>query len=321
MKSVRNKILKISSSVVVSGVLLYFLTKTLNKFSWEGVINSVSFRVVLVSFLFYLLIKIINTIRYNFVFKTKGFFKTMILLFYSNFVLSLVPFRIGEISYVSLFKQNYDIEYKYGVGNLITIRLFDYLSICLFSIVSFLLVVRSGNLIINDRAFAYPLYLSLLISVLFIIFILFIKRSSIFLEKIKKYVDFNQISKRKLSSVALLSIFYWFLRFNLGIYLFYSVGVDIGYFEMFFISTLMMILSLIPIQTFASFGVFEGGWVGALILFGVSKNDILNKVIAVHFLSLLNVIVFGVISWVILHTLIQNTARRTYLGENTLENS
>lgn len=302
-------------SAITTVVIFYFLIKLVGGVDFRELRSFLRPNVILFSSLVYLFIKAVNTIRYNIVFKTKRFFKTVDILFYCNFVLSLIPFRIGEISYVSLFKKHYGIEYKNSVGNLIILRSFDYLSICFFLILFFLIIIRNGYTTVNHQLFAYPLYFSIIASASLIAVVLLIKRGSLFLKKIQKHFVFNHISNKEIIFVALMSLLYWFLRFNLGIYLFRSVGIGIGYYEIFFISTLMMTLTLIPIQTIAGFGVFEGGWVGVLVLFGISKNDLLVKIAAVHFLSLTNVFIFGVLSWIILHTLTQNKAHRTYSEE------
>jgi len=304
-------------SILTSLLILYFLIKILGNINIEQINYFLEIKIILISAVIYLMVKILNTFRYNLVFKTKGFVKTFFILFYCNFILSLIPFRMGEVSYVASFKKYYGVDSKKGIANLMMLRLFDYFSICFLSVTTFLLSFKNENLIFGDKVFTYPLYAAIIILVILVFLLFFLRKGGAFLEKIRKYVDFSRIRKKEIFFVSLWSLFYWFLRFNLGIYLLNVVGINIGYFEIFFISTLMMIISLIPIQTFAGFGIFEGGWIGALVLFGVSKDGLLDKVTAVHILSLINVIIFGILSWIILHIPIQNKAHHTYLEEKT----
>lgn len=308
-------------SILTSLLILYFLIKILGDINIEQINYFLEIKIILISAVIYLMVKILNTFRYNLVFKTKDFFKTINILFYCNFILSLIPFRMGEISYITSFEKHYGISKIKSIANLMVVRLFDYLSICFLSFVTFLLSFKKIDLITENKSLTYPLYLAIIISVIFVLLILFLRKGNVFLEKIKKYVDFSRINKREIFFISLWSIFYWLLRFNLGIYLLNMTGINIGYFEIFFISTLMMIISLIPIQTFAGFGIFEGGWIAALMLFGISKDGLLDKITAVHVLGLINVIICGIISWVFLRILIQNKVRHTYLKENISENS
>lgn len=292
--------LKYFFPIIISLLFLYFLIKIFGGIDINKINSFLETKIILISALIYLAIKIINSFRYNLVFKIRGFFKTIFILFYCNFILSLIPFRIGEISYVTSFKKYYNISSKKSIANLIIIRLFDYFSICFLSAIALLLSLKRGDLIFSDKLFTYPLYAAIIISVILVFLVLFLQKGGAFLEKIRGYVDFSKISKKEIFFASLWSILYWILRFNLGIYLVNAAGINIGYFEIFFISTLMMIVSLIPIQTFAGFGIFEGGWVGALVLFGISKDGLLEKVMAVHVLGLINVITFGFISYTVM---------------------
>jgi len=313
-KIVNNKV-KLLVSFISTIVILFFLFKILGGFNVERIQSYFTIPVIFISLIIYLLIKITNTYRYNLLFNQKEFFKSINILFFSNFMLTVIPFRLGEISYIRLFKKHYNINYSKGIQNLIFLRICDYITICTLMLISFVFMIYLENFEILKNDYILPILGVFVLgcSILIVLFVIEIKigLNSKFINRILSYISNIKKTPNKFHLV-ILSFIYWFLRFFLGIYLFWAVGINLSFFSLFFISTLMILISLIPIQTIAGFGIFEGTWTTAFLIFGVNSNNILDIVLAVHLLGLINIILFGIISYVILHTLIQNKSDRTY---------
>jgi len=306
-------------------IIMYFLFNFLGEFDLELIKTYFTFEVIIISFFIYLLLKSVNTIRYSLIFGVAGFLKIINILFFSNLILDLVPFRLGEFSYLTLFKKYFKTSYSEGLKNLIFLRSFDYISICLIMIISFILTLSENPKILNE------LNLILLIS-LFLLGATFI---FIFLFKLNYFLNLKCFKGKfkiinKLTSILfeinfinnkfkilILTLIYWITRFLLGIYLFKVVGLELPLFSLLFLSTLMMLVSLIPLRTFAGFGVFEGTWATGLVLFGVNNKNILNQVLGAHILSIVVIIFFGLIGFIFLNILTQNKFGHTYSKKNS----
>jgi uncharacterized protein (TIRG00374 family) len=317
------KLMNFLLSLAVSSGILFLLVRLFKDLNFETILKYLGIKVIIISLLIYLAIKATNTLRYNLTFGTKGFFKTINILFFGNFMLTLLPFRLGEFSYLQQFKKYYNIDYKKGASNIIFIRILDYLSIFILMLISFVLLILKNVEAINDKkilaAFVaiFIITLALVLAYGLLSKSVKAKRNAGFASKALLYANDLIFKERKYKWIILLnSLIYWSLRFFLGIYLLRAVGINLGIVELLFISTMLMLISLIPIQPFAGFGVFEGSWIWMLVLFGVGKEDLLNKTLAVHFISLINVVAFGIISYIILYIAAQNRSGHTYLKKD-----
>ena len=303
-----SKIESILLSILLTAIILFFLYKTVGAFSLDYIQSYFTFSIISISMILYLLIKIVNTFRYNLIFNQKDFFKSINILFFSNFMLTILPSRLGEVSYLQLFNKHYGISYSRGLKKIIFLRICDYFAICILMFLSFIFTIESNSEIFKNNYIVFTIGIfALICGVLLLFFFMEFKNSSNskIINQFFGYLSDIKETKDKFQLI-LWSLSYWFLRFSLGIYLFWAVGLNLPFVSLFFISTLMMLVSLIPIQTIAGFGIFEGTWTTAFLIFGVNNTNLLNLVLAVHLLGLINVILFGSISFIILYILIRN---------------
>ena len=94
--------------------------------------------------------------------------------------------------------------------------------------------------------------------------------------------------------VGTMSLVHWLLRYLLGFFVVRTLGIHIGLWEMFLISSLLMFSVLIPIQGLGDFGVFEAKWTVLFILFGISKKAAIISGLAFHIVLLSITVLFGI---------------------------
>jgi uncharacterized protein (TIRG00374 family) len=143
--------------------------------------------------------------------------------------------------------------------------------------------------------------------ILFIILIFAVKR---YLEnKFTKennnsiYKIFTNLKNTKLKELLILfslSIIYWISRIAFGYVILLGLQINPGFWAIVSIGMILMLLEIIPIKFFAGFGIFEGSWVFLLSLWNFQPNDTFLKILAMHFISLFPVILFGFVSYILL---------------------
>ncbi len=301
--SIKNTVIKAYPYVL--GLIILILVW--REFSQDNVINifsELSIWIVIFCFLFYFVIKIANTLRYAHFFKIKNLVKLFFVLNLANFILNFVPFRLGEYSYIKLFKSRFNIEHKLSISRLLVVRLFDYVVLLIFFIFSSLFVLSYFS---PKFSYLYVIFILPLVALILLLYI-FIKSNKV-LGKYKIYqtVRLGILEVRTygyLEIVVLLfnSIIYWGLRFSFGYLLIFLLGIKISFLLVTFITCILLIIGLIPIQVFSNFGIFEFSWIYFLgvLNIGISEQEIFNKIIIFHVVPLIPVIIIGIISYLAL---------------------
>lgn len=63
-----------------------------------------------------------------------------------------------------------------------------------------------------------------------------------------------------------------------------------------------MVVDSLPFRTVAGFGIFEGGWLYLLGIWGYSGSEIFIKLLTFHILILITTTIWGVFSWIYLRS-------------------
>lgn len=307
IKKIINNLLPIA----LSTLLLFLIYKTLKIEKPAEVFGYINLNLILVSALGYLFIKIINSFRYKLFYDLPNLNLTFILMLVCNFLLNLLPFRVGELSYLKYFNDYFSVDYHRGVSRLMIVRLMDY------SVV-FLLAIVSG-LFVGSKLVAKFLSLDLVSSYAGFVFLLcivmtsFIFGTAFLLKKFfqKKFIKLIQhitrvkeemllIGHFDLLKLFLTSSLYWIARVSLGYVLLLLLDINPGYLVIVFISVFLMLLDLFPLKTFVGFGVFEGGFVTLLGLWGYEAQVIFPKILALHLVLVIPVLIFGICGYLFL---------------------
>ena len=155
--------------IVISLAILLLTFKVVGGIDFS-ILKNIPIVLILFASIVYIAIKIINTFRFSSLYHSGSFTKLLLSLLYCNFVLSIAPFRAGEISYLSYMKKIYDKAHSFNVKNLLIIRIFDFISIISIMLLSsfFILGYR------NNISFFKPLVsISMFLITLIILSIIF----------------------------------------------------------------------------------------------------------------------------------------------------
>ena len=302
--------------IVISLAILLLTFKVVGGIDFS-ILKNIPIILILFASIVYIAIKIINTFRFSSLYHSGSFTKLLLSLLYCNFVLSIAPFRAGEISYLSYMKKIYDKAHSFNVKNLLIIRIFDFISIISIMLLSsfFILGYR------NNISFFKPLVsISMFLITLIILSIIFknslanimikiiskIKFSNNFILRILKFFAeileyIKDTSIKELLNVFILSLMYWSLRYTLGYVILYFLGIHLNIFNIFFITSIIMLINIIPIQTIAGFGIHEASWTYFLILFGINKELSLTLALVFHIIILIPVLIAGLVSRLIIY--------------------
>ncbi|MDZ7611993.1 MAG: lysylphosphatidylglycerol synthase transmembrane domain-containing protein [Candidatus Moranbacteria bacterium] len=287
---------------LISGVLIYLLFSKLDQYNFLEHIGQLGFGVAAVSLVMFIGVKALNTARYSFVYNIKKSGLLFWILCFCNFMLTLIPFQLGEYSYVKYFREKFGVNRMKGANKLILIRVFDYAAVyLLFLLSSFFVVAEVKNKII--------FYISLatiagLVAGAVGLFVVNKFKNSKRLRNWRltgKFIEFFSItkkeftenSKKTFAALFFYSLIYWLSRLVFGYVIFLMLGLKIGLGLFIFVSLLLLLVNLLPIKTFANFGIFEGGWAYFLVSVGYEYNDVLPTIVNYHILMLLPVFVYG----------------------------
>ena len=297
-----NKLIKSTYPYILAIILLYFVWKIFSGNNISQVFNHITLELIAVSFIFYtLLIKPINTLRYSYFFKIEKINQLYWIMNFSNLMVNFLPFRSGELTYIHYLKK-LGIERSKSISGLLTIRFFDYVVLALLFAIS---LISMGTIFISHEEIIVWSIISLPLIVLlglFLVYKLAKKNGKINRIMLAGLTEIRSYKLNKLSSLLGLSLLYWSIRLLFGYVLLLMLGINLNFLTVVFISTLLILVGLIPIQVFSNFGVFEFGWVYLLsnLSINIDKNILFNKILAFHLAPLIPVIIMGILGYIFL---------------------
>ncbi len=272
--------------------------------------------------LFYLLKGLLRGARLTWINRRgrPGYWRMLRMSLAASLASQLVPMKLGELSYVYLLKKENDSSVSQGLSSLMVLRIFDFLAIALlfvaislvvhlppglsvyfFSIlglVGALLVLIVGMLLVsrNYRALlgfffdARPF------------------RNFAFFQKIRRLVerildDLRQYPAWDYPVWTGLASAEWFANY----WSFHMLLLGIGLHPTFYVTmvsvTFAALASVLPINSFGSFGTQEAGWATGMVLLGYSQQVAITSGFAAHILTVAYLLLFGGVAWL------------TYLGK------
>lgn len=298
------KILKLIFPIFLPLLILFLLFREINLLTLD--LSKFSLSILVVSIILFFFIKLINTYRYSNIYNLKPSQKLYSLLCYSNMMLSLVPLRLGEFSYIHGFKKYFNVSYQEATQKLFLIRFIDYIVVYSLLLISSIYVsanLRGDYIGILSIFFSISLILALgiLIWLTKSDYIFKNKRLNGILITLKKGAKgISSTSMGRLTVIILQTLFYWTLRLILGYVCLLLLGINISIFYFVFISLFFLLVGLLPIQTFANFGIFEAGWAYFLVNIGYNYSEVLPLLLVYHFILLIPMFVYGSISYILL---------------------
>lgn len=306
------KYLKVFLSILLS---FAFITYFLNYIDINEIIHllkGVNFKLLLVCFVIYFVFTILRSIRIKILINNKLILRQIIpILLTYNLLNLIIPFRLGELSYIFLLKRTKVVSSALAFSSLVYIRLLD----IFFLFVLFCVFIPFVN---NFMVIFLP---NNTIGISFIIIVIFMSLICLYystnlrnlLRKLasysfrnfsfKKLIDYcisvlDIIESYKLNNTLkvsnLLTFFIWILIFVFYYLLSLSIGTALSFFDFSLCVLLINLTGLLPIQGVAGFGTFEGAVILGQISFGVPLNDAISLSFSLHILYLFHLIFFGI---------------------------
>lgn len=203
---------------------------------------------------------------------------------YHNFLVRLLPFKLGEVTYIVMMRNRLNVSMKEGVSSLFGSRLLELLVIILVAAASLLL---SGEILPNQSGLAVILVVACLVggvvgfyymaSILRVITGL-MRRLNLF-EKIADKLDslaleFDRLRQPRIFVKALFwSIFTYGSSFGVNWILLQAIGIQVDVFTLIVLVSLGMFATAFPFNI-SGFGVVELSWAyGLTVLLGYASDE------------------------------------------------
>jgi hypothetical protein len=291
------------------------------KISIADIVNgfkAVDLRFSFIAFSLYIVANIFRAWRFNLILgKQIGFKIFLNIVFLQNFFSMLLPFRLGELSYVRMVHKN-GINIGYNIASLLGARIFDLLSIV--TIFTIALLVSYQNIPNSADLFLF-LGSLMFLGVLFLVIFVFysqkivnfsekiLKKLSVYSRKITQYFIekskeiaegfLNFRKERKLVKVAAQSFIIWILIYLSGFFLIKGAGIELDFWQSFFVYGFPSLVGIVPVFILGGLGFYEGSIILGLMFFGINKEIATTTSLILHVQELLFVIVLAGASFII----------------------
>ena len=226
--------------------------------------------------------------------------------------LTIIPARLGELSYVYLLKKFNNVPTGHSLSSLLLARVFDQIAISTLFLGASLFVNLSSPWL---KTASLVIGIGLIVTVLMLTALLAYKEfcvaglaRMVHRFKLDRYLLTNRIMheldnivaalqgihlKKHLGSIFGLSLMIWLAIFGVNYALLQSFDVNLTYIEVALASTFMILLGLIPFQLLGGVGVRQTAWTFIALALGVSKNSAIVSAFGTHIVSVLYLFVFG----------------------------
>lgn len=315
-------IFRFAVGFIVSGFFLFFLLRGIGVNDFKNAFSKLSVSIILYLFLLYYLTYFLRALRVSIWLKNVLSLKDCFCVVSIHEMLAqLVPFRLGEVSFVLLIKRIAKIPLGRVVGVYLSVRLLDVFSI-LFSFVVGLFFVE----IFNSLKFNFKL-ISIILLFLFvscsIIFLFLRERVFAFFEKQSQngylfgvvskqvcslLVGFNDLSFKRVGLCIIISFLLWQIHFYILFFIFKNLSVCLSFQKVAVLSGMVAVSSVVPIPSFAGIGVIDGVWVALLVLAGVEKSLAISSIIISHAVVMLFYVILGVVGLFLLRKSLRRNA-------------
>lgn len=227
----------------------------------------------------------------------------------------LLPLKLGELSYVYLLKKDLRSSIPQALSSLMVIRVFDLLAIALL----FLGYSFATRLPANLSVYFYSILGFVGVLLFLILGLLLISRTGAgildyvfrfalikripFLRRLRRglegiFTELRQYSGREYLEWTALSVLEWAVNYAVYHVILLGIGLTPSLFDTVVAVTFAALASVLPVNSFGSFGTLEAGWATGLVLLGYPQEIAISSGFATHLLTLFYMLLFGGISWV-----------------------
>lgn len=301
-------------AVALIGVVLWLV-------EWEAlldVLGRLSPASLIAAFVVYVLLNLWRSFRFVALLNRDDLsaWRVFPIALYHNFLVRLLPFKLGEFAYIVLMKQRMNVRVEEGVSSLFGSRLIELLMIVLVAAVSLLL---AGTLLPVPPVVAWGLVAFCVVGGIAGFYMMgpLLRWGTSWLRRVVKlgFVDtlasrldslaeeFDRIRDPRIFSQALFwSLFTYASSFGVNWILLAAVGVDVDVFTLVLLVSIGMFATAFPFNI-SGFGAVELGWTwGLTMLAGYSAAEAVSIGLLLNGYQLIcaaisGVIGYGVVQW------------------------
>jgi len=310
-------------SILVTVVLLIYLIGNIEWEEFGELLGRVAGISLLGAFASYLTLNILRAIRFRTLLdKSETPLRVLIpITLYHNFLVRLLPFKLGEISYIVLLRTRLNYSMESGVSSLFGARILELLIIV---VVFAFGIVLSGEQFANQRNGLLVIVAVVFVgSVVGLYFAGTIIRVSLnvmnrilsritstpfgFMEKVntkleEMAVEFDRIRHPRLFFTALfISLFTYTSSFMTNYILLTAIGLDEAFPVVITIISIGMFASAFPFSV-SGFGVVELSWLFGLTQFaGFAESEATSVGFLLHGFQVVAATLYGIIGYALIH--------------------
>jgi len=310
-------------SILVTVVLLVYLANNIEWSEFGELFARISFISLLGAMLSYLMLNVFRAIRFRTLLgKTDTPLRVLIpITLYHNFLVRLLPFKLGELSYIVLLRSRLNYSMEEGVSSLFGARILELLII----VVVFAMAIlasgdqfagqRNGLMLIVIAVFVgsvVGLYFAgtlirLFLNVFNRILSQVVSQKPAFIESVEQKMmeladEFDRIRHPRLFLSALfISCFTYTTSFMTNFILLRAVGVGADMPVMITICSIGMFASAFPFSV-SGFGVVELSWFFGLTQFvGYSDSEATSIGFLLHGFQVVAATLYGLVGYVLIY--------------------
>lgn len=310
------RFLKLILSAGLTAALVWFLLKNIEFSDVISAISGASPIYLLLAVAIYFMMMALRAVRFSVLLKSKIPATEMLpVVLVHNFMNNIIPFKMGELSYVYLLKKTGKGSYSHGISTLVIARVFDLLSISLFFFISLLASGKMAAASGLDKTM--PFVFSLVFLLMFILFMLLFRQT--WIKKAAGYffgmMPGKKIEAIKKKALGLLDIFIEMQSKSIitkafilsvlitlsGVLFIFSLVQALGYslpINVLIIAIgIAMLTTSLPIYGIGGFGTVEGAWAIVLSYFGYPIETSIIVSFSSHIIQLAAATLFAFGGW------------------------
>jgi hypothetical protein len=228
----------------------------------------------------------------------------------------ILPLKLGEFTYVYLLNRDRRASLSAGLSSLLIVRLLDLLAIGLLFILVSLVLGLSASTELSRYFTAVLVFIALLAAA--ILSLLIVSRCG------EKLLDsffalpwlpqmpllvrihagltalFNELARYTNAEILewmFISLMEWFVNYYAFHILLQGIGLAPTFYTTVITVTFAALTSVLPFNSFGSFGTLEAGWAAGMILMGYPRQVAISSGFAAHLLTMAYMILLGGLSW------------------------
>ncbi len=304
----KKRILSVKSLALfcLSAFLVYFLLNRLDIARTIEAFRGASFSLLGLSSLLYALSNLFRSIRFGVLLGDArvGGMDLFAITGYHNFFNQVLPARTGELTFVYYLKRIGGVDISKGLHALLVARVFDFIIVAAFFVCSIIIHYgwRTSMLLAGTGIF---FFIVSIVSLFYLKWIVIASR--VVFERAMRLVRLrekplvkNVLSKvaevedefagfdtrRFIPALAFTSLLVWSALYLFSYVTINAFGVDMNFMQSVAGATGAVLVNVLPINSFGSFGTLEAGWTGGFVLVGMSEQDAITTGLASHILNI-----------------------------------